>query len=72
MMLLDLFKKKETKREIVINVERLETRVAVIENGRLEEFQCEHPTQERLVGSIFKGRIQNLEHDLRPRSWISG
>ena len=65
MMLLDLFKKKETKREIVINVERLETRVAVIENGRLEEFQCEHPTQERLVGSIFKGRIQNLEHDLQ-------
>ncbi|MBR4170267.1 MAG: Rne/Rng family ribonuclease [Kiritimatiellae bacterium] len=64
-MLLDLFKKKETKREIVINVERLETRVAVIENGRLEEFQCEHPTQERLVGSIFKGRIQNLEHDLQ-------
>ena len=64
-MFFGLFKKKEPKREIVVNVERLETRVAVIENGRLEEYQCEHPTEERLVGSIFKGRIQNLEHDLQ-------
>ena len=60
-----LFKKTVPKREIIVNVEKLETRVAVIENGRLEEFQMEHPAQERLVGSIFKGRIQNLEHDLQ-------
>ena len=31
-------------REIIINAEKLETRVAVLENGRLEEFQVEHPT----------------------------
>jgi ribonuclease G len=60
-----LFKRNAPKREIVVNAEKLETRVAVVENGRLEEFQIEHPTQERLVGSIFKGRIQNLEHDLQ-------
>jgi len=60
-----LFRKKEPKREIVVNVERLETRVAVVENGRVEEFQVEHPTEERLVGCVFKGRIQNLEHDLQ-------
>jgi len=53
------------KREIIVNAESLETRVAVLENGRLEEFQIEHPTEERLVGSIFKGRIQNLEHELQ-------
>ncbi len=53
------------RREIVINAEKLETRVAVLENGRLEEFQVEHPTEERLVGSIYKGRIQNLENDLQ-------
>jgi ribonuclease G len=58
-------KKGAPKREIVVNVEKLETRVAVVENGRVEEFQVEHPTEERLVGSIFKGRIQNLEHDLQ-------
>ena len=59
------FMKKKFKREIIINVEKLETRVAVIENGRLEEFMVEHPEEERLVGSVFKGRVQNLENDLQ-------
>lgn len=59
------FKKSRTKREIIINVERLETRVAVMENGRLEEFMVERPEEERLVGSVFKGRVQNLENDLQ-------
>ena len=52
-------------REIVINADKLETRVAVLENGRLEDFQVEHPADERLVGSIFRGRIQNLQDDLQ-------
>ena len=56
---------KKLKREIVINVEKLETRVAVVENGRLEEYMVEHPDDERLVGCIFKGRVQNLEDDLQ-------
>ncbi len=60
-----LFGKKQIKREIVVNAEKLETRVAVVEDGHLEEFQVEHPSNERLVGSIYKGRIQNLEHDLQ-------
>ncbi|MBM4148901.1 MAG: Rne/Rng family ribonuclease [Lentisphaerae bacterium] len=58
-------RRKTIKREIVINAENLETRVAVMEEGRLEEYQVEHPTQERIVGNIYKGRIQNLEHDLQ-------
>ena len=62
---LSLFKKNAPKREIIVNAENLETRVAVIENGRIEEFQVEHPSEERLVGSIYKGRVQNLEHDLQ-------
>ena len=65
MGLLDWLKRTKTKREIIVNVEKLETRVAVIENGRLEEFMVEHPEEERLVGSIFKGRVQNLENDLQ-------
>ena len=60
-----LFRKKQIKREIVVNAEKLETRVAVVEDGHVEEFQVEHPSNERLVGSIYKGRIQNLEHDLQ-------
>ena len=51
-----LKKNDKSQREIVVNVESLETRVAVLEGGRLEEFQVEHPTEERIVGSIFKER----------------
>jgi ribonuclease G len=58
-------RRDRTKREIIINCESLEIRVAVLENGRLEEFQVEHPTEERMVGGIYKGKIQNLEHDLQ-------
>jgi len=57
--------KGKIKREIIINRESLETRVAVLEDGSLEEFQVEHPTERRIVGSIYKGKIQNLEHDLQ-------
>ena len=53
------------RREIIVNAEKLQTRVAVLENGRLEDYQVEHPGQERLVGSIFRGRIQNLQDDLQ-------
>ena len=63
--LMSCLKGSKLKREIVINVEKLETRVAVVENGRLEEYMVEHPEDERLVGCIFKGRVQNLEDDLQ-------
>ena len=65
MNLFGWLKRSKMKREIIINVEELETRVAVLENGRLEEFMVEHDESERLVGSVFKGRIQNLENDLQ-------
>lgn len=58
-------KKGRMKREIVINAEYLETRVAVLENGQLEEFLVEHPTEQHIVGNIYKGRIQNLENELQ-------
>ena len=58
-------RRNKIRREIVVNVEKLETRVAVLENGRLEEFMVEHPEDERLVGCVFKGRIQNLQDDLQ-------
>jgi ribonuclease G len=52
-------------KEVIINAETLETRVAVTEDGRLEEFNIERTTEERLVGSIFKGRVRNLEDGLK-------
>jgi len=58
-------KKKSVNKEITINAETLEKRVALLENGRLEEFHIERTNEQRLVGSIFKGRIKNLEPGLK-------
>lgn len=56
---------KKIHKEVIINAETLETRVAVLEDGRLEEFNIERTTEERLVGSIFKGKVRNLEDGLK-------
>ncbi len=56
---------KRAHKEVIINAESLETRVAVLEEGRLEEFNIERTTEERLVGSIFKGKVRNLEDGLK-------
>ena len=56
---------KKVHKEVVINAETLETRVAVTEDGKLEEFNIERTTEERLVGSIFKGKVRNLEDGLK-------
>src|SRR5207302_9037853 len=56
---------KKLHKEVIINAENLETRVAVLEEGKLEEFNIERTTEERLVGSIFKGKVRNLEDGLK-------
>jgi ribonuclease G len=56
---------KKIHKEVIINTETLETRVAVTEDGKLEEFNIERTTEERLVGSIFKGKVRNLEDGLK-------
>lgn len=50
---------------IVINCERLENRVALLENGVLEEYSVERVGTTHLVGSIYKGRIKNIEQALK-------
>lgn len=44
--------------EIVVNVSNRETRIAMLENGQLMEYRVER--EERVVGSIFKGIVQNV------------
>ncbi len=58
-------RKQPSEKEVIINAESLETRVAVIEKGVLEEFTIERTGEERLVGSIFKGKVRNLEDGLK-------
>ncbi|RJQ09685.1 MAG: Rne/Rng family ribonuclease [Bacillota bacterium] len=46
--------------EILVNVEPGETRVAILEDGILVEVYYERPTGQRTVGSIFKGKVENV------------
>jgi ribonuclease G len=46
-----------SKDEILINVTPRETRVAVVENGRLQELHLERTLSRGIVGNIFKGKV---------------
>ena len=56
---------KQTGNKLIINSERLERRVALLEDGRLEEYSVERESDRNIVGSIFKGRVKNIEHGLK-------
>ena len=56
---------KQTGNKLIINSEKLERRVALLENGVLEEYNIERETDRNIVGSIFKGRVKNIEHGLK-------
>jgi ribonuclease G len=58
-------RRKKFTKEIIVNAEALENRVAVLEDGQLEEFSIERTTEQRIVASVFKGRIKNLEPGLK-------
>ncbi|MBM3460210.1 MAG: Rne/Rng family ribonuclease, partial [Armatimonadetes bacterium] len=45
-------------KEILINVDDRETRIAVLEHGRLVELHVER--EERVVGGVYKGRVVNV------------
>jgi ribonuclease G len=65
MEFLRMLTRKKIKKEIIINCESLETRAAVLEEGKLEDFFIERTSEDRIVGSVFKGKIQNLEDGLQ-------
>ena len=48
------------KKEILVNVEFQSTKVAVVEDGHLEEYHVERHTDKQLVGSIFKGKVSSI------------
>jgi len=51
--------------KIAINAEKLEHRVALIEEGSLEEYSIERPGDEHIVGSIYNGKVKNIEPGLK-------
>jgi ribonuclease G len=48
------------QKEILINVEPQEKRVAVVEGGSLEEYYIERPSDVSLVGNIYKGTVNSV------------
>jgi ribonuclease G len=64
--ILNLFRKeKTTYRELVINSEPLEKRVALLVEGVLDRFEIERESDDRMVGGIYKGRVKNLDPGLK-------
>jgi ribonuclease G len=46
------------KREILMNTTAKETRVAILEDGVLVELMVERPDAARMVGDIYKGKVE--------------
>ncbi|MCJ7752750.1 MAG: Rne/Rng family ribonuclease, partial [Armatimonadetes bacterium] len=46
------------KKEIIVNADDLESRVAILENGQLAELHVER--EARIVGSIYKARVESV------------
>ncbi len=64
--ILSIFRKeKGTFRELVINSEPLEKRVALLVDGTLDRFEIERDSDSRMVGGIYKGRVKNLDPGLK-------
>jgi ribonuclease G len=65
--IIDSFRKeKKPFRELIINAEPLEKRVALLNDGILDKFDIERGSgEDRIVGGIFKGRIKNLDPGLK-------
>src|ERR671913_1657405 len=54
------------KQEMLINVAQAEEcRIAIVEDGQLEELYLERMSQQNFVGNIYKGRIVNLEPSIQ-------
>ena len=54
------------KQEMLINVAQPEEcRIAIVEDGVLEELYIERTSQDNYVGNIYKGRIVNLEPSIQ-------
>ncbi len=54
------------KKEMLINVlQPEECRIAIVEDGVLEELYVERASQESYVGNIYKGKIVNIEPSIQ-------
>ena len=48
------------KKEILVSLEFQNKKVAVVEDGHLEEYYVERLSDKQLVGSIYKGKVSSI------------
>ena len=54
------------KKEMLINASQPEEcRIAIVEDGRLEELYVERHSQDNYVGNVYKGKVVNLEPSIQ-------
>jgi len=58
-------KSREERRSLLISVEPLEKRVALLEGGVVEEFSIEREGDRSISGNIYKARVHNVEGSLK-------
>ncbi|MDD4181037.1 MAG: Rne/Rng family ribonuclease [Victivallaceae bacterium] len=56
---------EKVKKQIIFNAEELETSCALLNNGKLEEYHIERSYDAPVSGSVYLGRIVNLETSLQ-------
>ncbi|RKY60219.1 MAG: ribonuclease E/G [Candidatus Neomarinimicrobiota bacterium] len=54
------WKRIEMKKQILISETSKETRIAILEDGDLVEFFVEKPERNRMLGNIYKGKVENV------------
>src|SRR6476660_6496555 len=57
--------RRKTGNKLVISVEKLERRVALLEEGQLEEYNVERERSRNIAASVYKGRVKNIEPGLK-------
>ena len=51
--------------QILINSGDLQTQLAIVKDGSMQDYYLERNDSDRIVGSIYKGRLSNLEPSLQ-------
>jgi ribonuclease G len=57
--------KKKTGIKLIVSCERLEKRVALLEDNKLEEYTSERESDRNIVGAIYKGKVRNIEQGIK-------
>lgn len=57
--------KKNTGIKLIVSCEKLEKRVALLEDNKLEEYTNERETDRNIVGAIYKGKVRNIEPGIK-------